>query len=133
MSCNKLMEKFYESWRYLNKLEIIMHNELSLFEKSLSVQVTKINPATLEIDDDEKLNTKVVIRLEFGEIIFTEDTKKIEAVHDPELDVAADTFEEAIIELARLCREKGYKEHVYNPITKDDIKKLEELYENQKR
>ena len=131
MLLNKeIMAKFIESWDYLRKLDIVHYKGVSQFGKCLTTEVVKTNPSTLEIDDNKELNTKVQVWLEFGGIVKDEHLGIIPE-HDIDLDCGADTFEEAIIELARLCKEKGYKTYKHRNITDDDIKQLEELYNNQ--
>lgn len=119
-----IMEKFIESWNYLNDLSIVQYKGVSQFGKCLSIDVVKVNPVTLEIDDKEELNTKVQVWLEFGEINYDVYLKKLIPVHDIELDCGADTFEEAIIELANLCKEKGYE---VERISEGDINAVEEF------
>lgn len=114
---NIIMEQFIESWDYLNNLDIIHYKGVSQFERCLSVGVVKVNPNTLEIDDNAELNTKVQVWLEFGGIAYDEDFKTTIPIHDIDLDCGADNFEQAIIELGRLCKEKGYKVYNYRSIS----------------
>lgn len=86
---------FYTSWEFLNT-----HKAFNgLFEKGLYVAVVKINPDTNEIDDDVTKNTKIQIWLEHGAYV-----EPYGLTHDIDLDCGADTFEEAIIELAKLVK-----------------------------
>jgi hypothetical protein len=82
----------------------------SHFDQCLDIYVAKVNPQINVIDDDGTKNTKVQIWLETGK------WNPEYGCHDIELDCGADTFEEAIIELAKLVME-WYGE------TKDRIKK----------
>jgi len=75
-----------------------IYNE-SRFQQCLDIDVVKVNPETLSIDDDTNKNTKVQIWLECGK--FHKEFRH----HDIELDCGADTFELAIIELANLVME----------------------------
>lgn len=121
----EIMEEFFKSWKYLNNLEIVHHDEMGYFSRCLSMQVVKENPATHSVDEDTMLNTKVQVWLEFGGIEFSEEMGRLVPIHDTDLDCGADTFEEAIIELAKLCRRKGLKEHVYREVTAEEIAWLE--------
>lgn len=72
------------------------------FNNELWIEVVKVNPDTNEIDNDCTKNTKVQIWLEHGSY----DTEWGGCTHDIDLDCGADTFEEAIIKLAQLVKEK---------------------------
>ena len=63
-------------------------------------RIIKINPKTDCIDVDTYKNTKVQIWLECGPY------KDERPVHDIDLDCGGDSFEEAIINLAKLVQEK---------------------------
>lgn len=85
---------FYESWRFLAEHKIF--NDSFEYDR-LWTHVTKVNPETNKLDDDMAKNTKVQVWLEcfvgnHGEI------------HDTDLDCGGDTFEEAIVELAKLVK-----------------------------
>ncbi len=101
---------FYDSWEYLNSLEAVYVNGINRIDRALDIEVVKVNPLTNEIDNNELLNTKVEVWLEFGKVEFDEDMKCVVAWHDYDLDCGGNTFEEAIIELAELCKKHGYKE-----------------------
>jgi len=76
-----------------------------MFQQCLDIEVVKINPKTDSIDDDKTLNTKVQIWLEAGPYIGKHHA------HDIDLDCGADTFEEAIIELASLVKQYYGDDH----------------------
>ena len=103
-------DDFYNSWLYLNNLECIFYKGIDHFYECLDIEVVKVNPETNEIDDDNSKNTKTQVWLEFGGITYDETFKCLMGIHDIDLDCGADTFEEAIIELAYLCKINGYKE-----------------------
>lgn len=87
---------FYTAWMFLSNHK--MFN--GLFECGLWTEVVKVNPETNEIDDDATKNTKVQVWLEHGDY----DKEWGSTTHDIRLDCVGDTFEEAIIELARLVK-----------------------------
>lgn len=93
---------FYESWWFLLKHK--MFNDR--FVEELYIMVVKVNPDTNEIDDDNTKNTKVQIWLEHGAYIEEYNA----CSHDIDLDCGGDTFEEAIIELAKLVK-KNYTDN----------------------
>lgn len=91
---------FYDAWIFLNEHPIFM----DLFECGLYTTVVKVNPETMEIDDDRSKNTKVQVWLEHGPYEKI-DGEFPQPTHDFNLDCGADTFEEAIIKLAKLVKE----------------------------
>lgn len=91
---NNDIADFYNAYTYLINHPIFAEN----FSKCLDIEVVKVNPATLQIDDKPELNTKTQVWLECGPYIENEST------HDIDLDCGDDTFETAIIELAELVR-----------------------------
>ena len=103
-------ETFYNSWDYLNNLEEVYYKGINYFYECLRVEVVKVNPNTMEIDLDNSKNTKVQVWLEFGGVFYNETFNCFQSYHDINLDCGADTFEQAIIELAKLCKQNGYKE-----------------------
>lgn len=92
-----VMDVFYTAFRYLENHKIFNDR----FIDELYIAVVKVNPDTNEIDDDKTKNTKVQVWLEHG--LYEE--KYNCCTHDINLDCGGDTFEEAIIELARLVKE----------------------------
>ena len=94
------MDNFHEAWTWLSD-HPMFHG---LFECGLYTAVVKVNPETMEIDDDSTKNTKVQVWLEHGPYEKVEDLFP-QHTHDWELDCGGDTFEEAIIELAKLVKE----------------------------
>lgn len=92
---NKL-EEFYNAWIFLTKHKMFH----GLFECGLYTAVVKVCPETNAVEDDSTKNTRVQIWLEHGPY-----DKEYQHTHDFELDCGGDTFEDAIIELARLVKE----------------------------
>lgn len=99
---------FYEAYNFLRQHNITKtytklddkskEMEIDNFYKCLDIDVVKVNPFTNSIDDNESLNIKTQVWLEFGGW-----SKKYNMpCHDCDLDSFGDTFEEAIIELANL-------------------------------
>ena len=114
----KRFNDFYEAFNFLKEHKMCKCNpyseydnkisefECNYFDRCLDVEVVKVNPETNILETDWKkvhLNTKTQIWLEFGEAYLDvdEDTN-VQFIHDYNLDCSADTFEEAIIELANL-------------------------------
>ena len=86
---------FYTAWRFLEEHKMFK----GCFAYELWMTVVKVNPYTNAIDDDDTKNTKVRIWLEHGGY-----DEEYGFVHDIDLDCGGDTFEEAIIELAKLVK-----------------------------
>lgn len=77
--------------------------DVNYFDDCLDIFVAKVNPETLREEDDKSLNTKTQVWLEFGGAsVDLDDNHKVQISHDWNLDCGADTFEEAIIQLANL-------------------------------
>jgi hypothetical protein len=95
---------FYEAWNFLNSHKIFEDTyQLNQFQDScLIINVVKVNPVNNKIEDDETLNTKTQVWLECGEY----EERYDQGCHDIDLDCGADTFEEAIIQLAQLVADK---------------------------
>ena len=98
------MDEFYDAWTFLADHPIFIRDDdlekepnYFHFQRNLGIEVVKVNPETNEIDDDQSLNTKTAVWLECG----TEENH-----HDIDLDSGGDSFEDAVIELAKLVREK---------------------------
>lgn len=96
----------------------------SYFHRCLDIDVQKVNPDTEEVDDDRSKNTKTEVWLECGpwhsrkkDPAWFDDYPDMPdcASHDIDLDCGGDTFEEAILELAKLVRNKygDYDKEVY--------------------
>lgn len=95
------MNEFYKAWQYLSGHKIFEDDyKINHFLNCLDIEVIKINPKTDCIDVDTYKNTKVQIWLECGPY------KDERPVHDIDLDCGGDSFEEAIINLAKLVQEK---------------------------
>jgi len=72
----------------------------SMFHRALDIQPVKVNPKNNTIEDDTTLNTKTRIWIESASDYDIEN--RCFTTHDGFLDCGGDTFEEAIIELAKL-------------------------------
>ena len=107
------MEKFYKAWWYLEEHKIFQwgpkgagFTDSYFSTRALDIYVARVNPKTMERDDDKKKETLVDIWLECGPIS-KKDTKEFGSPifeHDPRLDTGGSTFEEAIIDLAKLVK-----------------------------
>lgn len=89
---------FYSAWQFLETHKIFN----DCFNNDFWIQVVKVNPETNAIDSDSTKNTKVQVWLEHGPW----DEEWGACTHDLDLDCGGDTFEEAIIKLAKLVQEK---------------------------
>jgi len=102
------MNDFYEAWQYLLKHSYYDHqiygNTMSAFPASLYIEVVKVNPDNLTIEDDDSKNTLVQVWLESGCWLYAEDSRTYEICHDPGLDIGGNTFEEAIINLSDILK-----------------------------
>lgn len=87
---------FYDSWYYLQNHYMFKDD----FIGCLDIEVQKVNPITCAVDEDKSKNTKIEIWLECGP--YLKDCK----AHDVDLDCGGDTFENAIINLAKLVKDK---------------------------
>ncbi len=106
---------FFAAWQYLCEHKIFEmwgHNQFSYL---LNVDVVKVNPATLKVDDQREKNTLVQVWLEACLWLMPDDVPEDErryipedgiAQHDIDLDCGAGTFEGAIIKLAELVKKK---------------------------
>ena len=107
----ELMEKFYEADGYLlEQYEKRYPDEYNDYGDMLEIQVVKVNPDTMRMEDDHSLNTKVQVWLEFGWKEYSEESKTYIYTHDIDFDCGADTYEEALIELVRLMKKKDQNE-----------------------
>jgi len=107
--------EFYEAFWWLEAHPAFFHAtehtlDLPGFFDSLNIQVQKVNPLTKLIDGDESLNTLVEIWLSVGpweEVGEDEDaygTGEMSS-RDYDLNCGGPSYEEAIIEMARLVNE----------------------------
>jgi hypothetical protein len=103
---------FYDAYKFLENHHIFEDKKFFRkagfkqidFLKSLDIQVVKVNPETRVMEDDKSLNTLKNIWLECGPY---EETDSFEGfIHDIDLDVGGNTFEEAIVNLAHLVFDK---------------------------
>jgi hypothetical protein len=124
---------FYDAWWFLTEHPMFFNPDdwvgcsvkksdrkyYGNFGRNLFIDVQKVNPITLEIDDNKKLNARTRVWLECGGFIFEENPiiNKYVPCHDTDLDCAADTFAEAIVKLANLVYKK-YGKGKYNKVVK---------------
>ena len=118
----KRFNDFYTAYNFLEKHKMVHpsypnYPDLTYskgFADSLYVAVVKVNPVNDTVEDDRKLNTKTQVWLEFGPVVEADEdlglNQLFTTVHDTRLDCGADTFEEAIIELANLV-DKYYRDN----------------------
>ena len=97
------MEKFYEAWNYLENHKIFNTGLASRFVNCLDIEVVKVDPVTNRIENDQKRNTKTAVWLEAGRYYpeATGSPHDPKFGHNPYLDCGGDSFEEAIIKLAK--------------------------------
>lgn len=77
------------------------------FINNLSFDYVKVNPKTNSIDDDKSKNTDIRVWLETGPAYWENFSGRYrENMHDPALDCSGKTFEDALILLAFLIKEK---------------------------
>lgn len=90
---------FYTAWNFLQEHKIFNDR----FSYDLWFEIVKVDPKTNAIDyQDTTKNTKVQVWLEHGPY----DAEWGACTHDIDLDCGGDTFEEAIIKLAKLVEGK---------------------------
>jgi hypothetical protein len=124
----EMMLEFFRAYNWLQNHPAMTPDDFrGGFPGNLCTEVVLVNPLTDSIDDDESLNISPRIWLECGPCVeATEDEIEFEVfhrgdlhgTHDIDLDCGGDTFEEAIIELARLFRGK------YGDYVPDDVEPL---------
>lgn len=102
------INKFLKAYKFLSNHKIFKYKNpktndiINKFNKCLNINVININPETLTIDENESKNTLMQICLECGPW----DNEKNMPSHDYDLNCFEDTFEKAIIELAKIVKEK---------------------------
>lgn len=109
------LKTFYDAWWYLHRHKMFADNNFldergnviySAFDHLLDIDVQKVNPLTNKISDWGFLNTKVQVWLECGSQWQDEDNGEWHNnSHDVNLDCGGDTFESAIINLAKLVEQ----------------------------
>lgn len=118
---------FFDAWHFLDNHPMFKKEEdknkwgtHGHFRECLDIMVTKVNPANDTIEDDKSLNTKTVVWLECGPY----DPRY--GVHDIDLDTGADTFEDAIVNLAQLVLDNpDYGDYVEPEITPEQREELD--------
>lgn len=115
---------FYMAWYWLYSHPINLCPEdsnpdsnfgVGMYE--LDIHVTKVDPITRRVEQDDSRNTLTEIWLEFGPYEnYTEQFPELpphyQRTHDINLDCGGETFEEAIINLANLVFEH-YGDYVH--------------------
>lgn len=97
------INNFYDAFQYLTEHYIFKdNNNISRFNECVYIDVVKVNPETMEISDNDDENTKIQVWLECGPYLPEDDEYCEGAEHDIDLDCGADTYEEAIVILAKL-------------------------------
>jgi hypothetical protein len=105
---------FYDAWWWLHNHPINISGQyvntdgVNMGMYDLDIYIARVNPKTNSIDDDEKLNTKTRVWLEFGPYEDCsapwDEASNWQRTHDPKLDCGGDTFEEAVTKLYHLVK-----------------------------
>lgn len=106
------LNDFHGAWWFLNEHPAFFHPKNARYNiyneafvsACLEIEVQKVCPKTRHIESDVSRNTMTEVWLECGPFVIHEG--KITASHDWDLDCGAETFEEAIIILAKKVKEK---------------------------
>lgn len=98
----------WNAWRFLKSHYIFRDEEGSVLAKCLDCDLREVNPATCAVDDDPAKNTAVRWFFKCSMWCRAKDNGLGEplAVPVPELNCDAATFEEAIVKLANLVRDR---------------------------
>jgi hypothetical protein len=115
----KKQKKFHKAWWFLNEHPLFMYPEEKRimgehasprFMDCLDVDFQLVDPKTRRISDNKKKNTRLECWLECGGVEENTpgDPNTLMHCHDLKLDCGGETFEEAIIKLAKLVK-KHYK------------------------
>ena len=122
-------DSFYAAWQFLRQHPIVAgEDNRSRLTEALDIWVAKVDPVTRQVADDAGRNTHTEIWLELGPVywqrdapgdckaLFEEAQCTAVVTHDYALDCGGDTFEEAVISLARLVHEQygPDRSHVYD-------------------
>lgn len=119
-------DDFYNAYRFLNNHPAFwkfyghpeaphadrFHEKMLISDRGvehrIEVWVAKVNPDTGRTEDDPGLNTKTEVWLETGKIRWPEKHFRGYDIpfHDHELDCGGDTYEQAIVNMARLVHDK---------------------------
>lgn len=93
---------FIEAWEFLNNHKYFKHpkEEYNMFKYCLDIHVTKVNPVTKSTDHNLSERTETNVWLEAGKWL---DFGKVN--HDIKLDTGGKTFEEAIVNMAKLVKQ----------------------------
>ena len=123
-------QDFFEAYSFLQDHYIFedkrLGRHITNFDEAYNIMVVKVNPRTNTVDDDEALNTETRVWIECGGY-FEEDGYK-GFNHDIDLDTGGRTFEEAIINLANLVKEKhGLNPEGFGEVTEEERAKTEEF------
>lgn len=125
------VSNFYEAYTFLEEHHIFEdpRSKTPEFGQALDLDVVKVNPETNSISDNDEENTKVQVWLECGPYVKEDDFEGY--THDINLDCGADTFEEAIIELANLVK-KHYGENPegYGEISDEEMNEISKRFDD---
>ena len=93
---------FQEAWYWLSNHPIFLDYNRggSRFQADLYMEISKVNPQTGEIEDEESLNTEVCIFLEHGPF------NGYRCSYDRDLECQGSTYEEVIIALCEKVKNK---------------------------
>jgi hypothetical protein len=122
--------EFHEAWHFLDTHHYFHDPRINApnFKEALDIEVVKVNPINGEIDDDESKNTHTNVWLECGNY-FKEDGYE-GFCHDYNLDTGAMTFEQAIINLANIVKEKyGENPKGYGEISKEEQERMNKFFD----
>ena len=111
---------FYDAYKFLSNHTLVHKHPEHKFEECLSVEVVKVCPDTLKIEEDDALNTLTQVWLEFGPYDFEERI----VCHDLNLDCGANTYEEAIIKLANLVDIYYNEDGTLKEVSKSTVKNV---------
>lgn len=109
---------FYEAFQFLDGHPIY----IGTFMRGLSVDVVKVNPETNAVDDEPDNNTLVQVWLESGPFQYMGALHEYMHTHDIRLDCGGNTFEEAIVKMAKLV------EIHYGTYTEEDQEKASQKW-----
>lgn len=98
---------FYEAWWFIEEHPKMKEwDEDTDLMRNLEIMVVKVNPYNEVVEEDKTKNTATRVWLEFGFKSDWGNNMGAGPTHDVDLDCGAPTFEEALIEMANLIKEK---------------------------
>jgi len=134
------LDDFFNAWHFIMDHPMFRDDE-GLDNPHIDIFVAKVNPITGEVDDDKSLNTKTEVWLECGPHISHAQLVKDgdEAAehypfgtpsHDTDLDCGAETYEQAIVILAKAIFDKygDYDPDLIDPRLLKHAKDLDDIF-----